>query len=262
MIPIKPGKLTAPYSGCVVNVGIFVIFSVFLVIHIFSQWARARPSFGMWPLAISSFLTFDTMSSSAVIEDLRPLFEQGSICLAYFYCDFRDPAKRSVRNLISSLLIQLAAQSNQRREVLQQLYSGSGNGAQQANDDSLLQCLKAILSRPAQGTTYLVIDGLNECLSSTPQQPPPDAARLIQILVGLNLKDLRIFATNLHEDAIHNALQPLASQTFSLHETQDHYDDIVNYIKWRIVENRRMKRWRYEDRVSTWEVLAEKAAGA
>lgn len=203
-----------------------------------------------------------TILCSAVIEDLRPLFEQGSICLAYFYCDFRDPAKRSVRNLISSLLIQLAAQSNQRREVLQQLYSGSGNGAQQANDDSLLQCLKAILSRPGQGTTYLVIDGLDECLSSSPQQPPPDAARLIQILVSLNLKDLRIFATNLHEDAIHSALQPLASQTFSLHETQDHYEDIVNYIKWRIVENRRMKRWRYEDRVSTWEVLAEKAAGA
>jgi len=117
-----------------------------------------------------------------------------------------------------------------------------------------------MLSRPAQDTTYLIIDGLDECLSSSPQSPP-DAARLVQVLVGLNRKDLRIFATNLHQDDIHNVLQPLASQTYSLHETQEHTDDIVNYIKWRIVENRRMKRWRYEDRVSTWEVLSEKAAG-
>jgi len=123
-----------------------------------------------------------------------------------------------------------------------------------------VQCLTAMLSRPAQDTTYLIIDGLDECLSSSPQSPP-DAARLVQVLVGLNRKDLRIFATNLHQDDIHNVLQPLASQTYSLHETQEHTDDIVNYIKWRIVENRRMKRWRYEDRVSTWEVLSEKAAG-
>jgi hypothetical protein len=200
------------------------------------------------------------MSSSAIIEDLRPQFEQGSISLAYFYCDFRDPAKRSVRNVISSLLIQLAAHSDQRREVLHQLYSSSGNGAQQPRDDSLVQCLTAMLSRPAHGTTYLIIDGLDECLSSNPQ-PPPDAARLVQVLVGLNRKDLRIFATNLHQDDIHNVLQPLASQTYSLHETQEHTDDIVMYIKWRIQENRRMKRWRYEDRVSTWEVLSQKAAG-
>ena len=201
------------------------------------------------------------MSSSAIIEDLRPLFEQKSISLAYFYCDFRDPAKRIVRNAISSLLIQLAAHSDQRCEALRELYSSSGNGAQQPTDDALLQCLKTMLSRPAQGNTYLIIDALDECLSSSPQ-PPPDAARLVQALVGLNRKDIRIFATNLHEQEIHNVLQPIASQTYTLHETPEHLEDIINYIKWRIQDNRRMKRWRYEDKVSTWEVLSDKAAGA
>jgi hypothetical protein len=201
------------------------------------------------------------MSSSAIVEDLRPLFEQGSISLAYFYCDFRDPAKRSVQNAIFSLLIQLAAQSNHRRDVLHKLYSNYGNDVQKPSLDILLKYLKDILSRPAQGTTYIVIDGIDECLSSNPQGPR-DSVRLIQALVSLNSKDLRIFATNLHEDDIHNALQPLASQTVSLHENEEHLKDIIDYIKWRITENSRMRRWRYEDKVSTWEVLSDKAAGA
>jgi len=201
------------------------------------------------------------MGSSAIVDDLRQLFLQGSDSLAYFYCDFRDPAKRSVRNAISSLLIQLAAQSDSRREVLQQLYSSSGNGVEQPTDDSLLQCLRDTLSRPGQGTTYIVIDALDECLSSS-LQPPRDAVRLIQALVSLGRDDLRIFATNHPEQDIHDALQPLASHTYSLHETQEHINDIIQYIQWRIQENSRMRRWRKEDRISTYTVLSERAAGA
>ena len=197
------------------------------------------------------------MSSSAVIQDLC---EEGSTSLAYFYCDFRDPGRRSVQNAIFSLMIQLASQSNDRRDVLQELYSNHGNNAQKPGLDPLLKCLKDMLSRP-QGTTYIIVDGIDECLSTNPQGPR-DSVQLIQALVGLGRKDLRIFATNLHEDDIHTALEPLASQTVSLHENQEHLQGIVDYIKWRIQENSRMRRWRYEDRVSTWEVLSEKGAGA
>jgi hypothetical protein len=203
------------------------------------------------------------MSSSAVIQDLTPLYEEGSISLAYFYCDFRDPARRSVQNAIFSLMIQLASQSNDCRGVLQELYSIHGNGAQKPGLSVLLKCLADMVSCPPrpQGTTYIIVDALDECLSTDPQGVR-DSVQLIQALVRLGRKDLRIFATNLHEDDIHNALQPLASQTVSLHENQEHLDGIVEYIKWRIQENSRMRRWRYEDRVSTWEVLSTKGAGA
>ncbi len=200
------------------------------------------------------------MSSSAVIQDLTPLYEQGSISLAYFYCDFRDPARRSVQNAIFSLMIQLASQSNDRRDVLEELYSNHGNGEQKPDLNVLLKCLTDMVSRP-QGTTYIIVDALDECLSTDPQGLR-DSVQLIQALVHLGHKDLRIFATNLHEDDIHDALQPLASQTVSLHENQEHLDGIVEYIQWRIQENSRMRRWRYEDRVSTWEVLSTKGAGA
>lgn len=200
------------------------------------------------------------MSSSAVIQDLTPLCEQGSNSLAYFYCDFRDPARRSVQNAIFSLMIQLASQSNDRRAVLQELYLNRGNDAQKPGLDALLKCLTDMLSRP-QGTTYIIVDAIDECLSTNPQGPR-DSVQLIQALVRMGCKDLRIFATNLHEDDIHNALQPLASQTVSLHENQEHLQGIIEYIQWRIQDNSRMRRWRYEDRVSTWEVLSTKGAGA
>jgi hypothetical protein len=200
------------------------------------------------------------MSSSAVIQELTPLYEQGSISLAYFYCDFRDPARRSVQNAIFSLLIQLASQSNGRRNVLQELYSNHGSDTQKPGLDALLKCLGDMLLRP-QGTTYIIVDGIDECLSTRPQGPR-DSVQLIQALVNLGRKDLRIFTTNLHEDDIHDALQPLASQTVSLHENQEHLQGIIEYIQWRIQENSRMRRWRYEDRVSTWEVLSTKGAGA
>jgi hypothetical protein len=157
-------------------------------------------------------------------------------------------------------LIQLAAQSSHRRDVLQKLYSNYGNDVQKPGVETLLKCLRDMLSRPAQGATYILIDGLDECLSNP--QGPRESIQLIQALVSLDRKDLRIFATNLHEDDIHNALQPLASHTVSLHENQEHLQDIITYIKWRITDNSRMRRWRYEDKVSTWEVLSDKAAGA
>ena len=200
------------------------------------------------------------MSSSAIIQDLTPLYEQHSISLAYFYCDFRDPAKRSVHNAIFSLMIQLAAQSDDRRSLLQELYSNHGSGAQKPGLNVLLKCLTDMISRP-QGTTYIIVDALDECLSTDPQGVR-DSVQLIQALVRLGRKDLRIFATNLHEDDIHEALLPLASQTVSLHENEEHLNGIVEYIKWRIQDNSRMRRWRYEDRVSTWEVLSTKGAGA
>jgi hypothetical protein len=191
---------------------------------------------------------------------VKPLCAAEGAALAYFYCDWRNPAKRRVRNVVSSVLIQLSAQSDSRRNVLHGLYSRLRDGTQKPTNDTLLRCLKSMLAVPAEGTTYIIIDALDECLS-TNTQPPRESARLIKALAELNRKDVRIFATSIREPDIQNALGTLASQNMSLHEEQGHLDDIILYIKWCIQDNRRMKRWRYEDKISTHEVLSEKAAG-
>jgi len=205
-----------------------------------------------------------TVLTSAVIESLREEYKDGSGTIAYFYIEFGDLPKRRVRNLISSLLIQLAAQSDTRCKVLHDLYSKHGDGVRQPTDEALLESLKDMLKVSTQGPTFLIIDGLNEVLPS--EQPQFEVIKVIESLVGLGLPDLRIWATCLAiidpevEEPL--ALEPIASHSLCLHETKGHLDDIVFYIDWCIKENKRMKRWRHEDKVDTIQTLSKKGGGS
>jgi hypothetical protein len=205
-----------------------------------------------------------TVITSAVIESLREQYTDGSATIAYFYFEFGDLPKRRVRNLLSSLLVQLAARSDTRRKVLHDLYSSHSDGAREATEEALLESLKDMLKLTTQGPTFLFVDGLNEALPAA--QPQCDATKVIEELVALGPPDLRIFATSRSivdpdiEEPL--TLESLASHTVCLHETQGHLDDIRFWIDWCIKENKRMKRWRYEDKVDTVETLSKKGAGS
>ena len=204
------------------------------------------------------------MSSSAVIESLVEEYKDESGTIAYFYIEFGDLPKRRVRNLLSSLLIQLAAYSDARRKVLHDLYSKHGDGVREPTEEALLQSLKDMLKVPTEGPTFLIIDGLNEILPS--EQPQCEVNKVIEELIGLRLPNLRIFATCLSvvdpevEEPL--ALEPLASHTLCLHETKGHLEDISFYIDWRIKDNKRMKRWRHEDKIDTIQTLSKKGGGS
>lgn len=203
------------------------------------------------------------MSSSAVIEALQEEYKDGSGTIAYFYIEFGDLPTRHIRNLLSSLLIQLAAHSDTRCKVLHDLYSKHDNGAKEPTEEALLESLKEMLKITTQGLTFIIIDGLNEALPSASQYDP---TKIVEELVGLGLQDLRIFATCLavldpeEEPPLH--LESVATHPVCLHQTKGHLDDIVFYIDWRIKENKRMKRWRHEDKVDTVETLSKKGGGS
>jgi hypothetical protein len=204
------------------------------------------------------------LSSSAVIESLREEYKDGSGTIAYFYIEFGDLPKRRIRNLLSSLLIQLAAHSDTRCKVLHDLYSKHGDGVKEPTEEALLESLKEMLKVSTQGPTFLIIDGLNEALPSA--QPQCEPTKVIEELVALGLLDLRIFATCLSvlepEEDPPLALESVASHVVCLHETKGHLDDIVLYIDWCIKENKRMKRWRHEDKVDTVQTLSKKGGGS
>jgi hypothetical protein len=203
-------------------------------------------------------------SSAAVIENLREQYADGSATIVYFYIEFGDLPKRRVRNLLSSLLLQLAAHSDTRRKALHDLYSSHGDGAREPTEEALLESLKDMLKLTTQGPTFIVVDALNEALP--PVEPRCVATKIIEELVALRLPDLRIFATTLSildpdiEEPL--SLESLASHTVCLHETKGHLDDISFWIDWCIKENKRMKRWRYEDKVDTVKTLSKKGAGS
>ncbi|KAH8987960.1 hypothetical protein EDB86DRAFT_2069174 [Lactarius hatsudake] len=226
----------------------------------FDEWKRKGALF----LAHGRSGAGKTILTSAVIESLREQYEDGSATIAYFYFEFGDLPKRRVRNLLSLLLIQLAAHSDTRRKVLQDLYSKHGDGSREPTEEALLESLKDMLKLTTGGPTFLVIDALNEALPSVP--PQADAIKVIEELVSLELPDLRIFATSrsISDPEIEGEqpLESLASHTVCLHENKDHLEDIRSYIDWCIKDNKRMKRWRREDKDDTIKTLSKKGAGS
>ena len=87
-----------------------------------------------------------SLVSSTVIQDIEAMCEAGDASMAYFYFDFRDANKQSLRDLLSSLLTQLSAHSGPRCDILSNLYSAHDLGKKQPSDSTLTECLKMLTS--------------------------------------------------------------------------------------------------------------------
>jgi hypothetical protein len=203
-------------------------------------------------------------SSSAIINDVTRMCKIGSASMAYFYFDFRDLDKQSRRNLLPSLLVQLTLCSNAFCDILSRLYTAHDNGARQASDKDLTQCLKDMLTLPDQRPVYLIIDALDECPNTS---DIPSARKrvldLIKDLVNLRLPNLRICVTSRPEVDIGEELEPLASETVSLETELGQKKDISDYVRSIVYSGSGtfMKRWREEDKEHVIETLSERADG-
>jgi hypothetical protein len=202
------------------------------------------------------------LSSSAIIEDIRALQKSGLATLAFFYCDFREDQKKDVHGLLSSLLVQLGGQSNIYAATLSDFYAAHGRGSQHASDDELLECLKVMLKCPGQATVHIIIDGLDECSTTTGlPSPRENVFGLVEELVAVRNLNLRICVTSRPEADISEALQPLAFRSISLHEEKGQVHDIAEYVKSAIDEDRKMRRWNATDKQLVIDVLTRKADG-
>ena len=202
------------------------------------------------------------LASSAIIEDIRTLQKSGLASLAFFYCDFREGEKKDAHGLLSSLLVQLGGQSDIYSATLSDFYAAHGRGSQHASDDELLECLKDMLKLPGQATVYIIIDGLDECPTTTGMPSPREnVLRLVEELVGLHIPNLRICVTSRPEVDISDVLQPLAFRSISLHEENGQAQDIVEYVRFVIDNDAKMRRWNARDKQLAFDVLTRKADG-
>src|SRR5579863_869528 len=96
--------------------------------------------------------------------------ERGLALMGYYYFDFKDTAKQSIRGFLTSLLSQFCSKSDPFSKILSTLYSENQAGSHQPDTDTLTECLKEILRLPQQPTVYIVIDAIDECpnTSGTP----------------------------------------------------------------------------------------------
>ena len=186
----------------------------------------------------------------------------GKALLAYFYFDFRDIDKQNLRSLLPSLLIQLSAQSDPCCDVLSRLYSAHNRGVKKPSDPAMIECLKEMLIHEAQGPTYIIMDALDECptMSGVPS-PREDVLGFVDELVGLHITNLHICVTSRPEHDIHSVLEPLTVRPVSLHDESGQGEDIANYVTSFVHSDRRMGRWREEDKELVIKTLSEKADG-
>ncbi|KAN0139385.1 hypothetical protein V8E53_002886 [Lactarius tabidus] len=201
---------------------------------------------------------------SSVIQDIMAVCESGSAIMAYFYFDFRDLNKQTCHDLLRSLISQLSARSSPCCDILYYVYKAQEHGTRQPSDDTLKECLKAMLRLLSQGPTFIVLDALDECPDSSAFPSPRDEVlQLVKELVDLQLQELRICATSRPEVDIRAVLEPLAFRSVSLHDEFGQKTDIADYVRSVVnsTPSAAMRRWRAEDKNMVIETLTESADG-
>ena len=188
--------------------------------------------------------------------------KSGLASLAFFYCDFREDRKKDIRELLSSLLVQLCHQSDSYCDVLLNFYLEHINGSKQPSDDALIKCLKEALKLPGQAPVYLIVDALDECpiILSLPSSRDK-VLTLVEGLIDSQLPNLRICVTSRLETDIKAVLEPLTFRSISLHDQSGQMKDIENYIKSVVNTDRMMRRWKMADKQLVIDVLTRKADG-
>ncbi|KAH8982414.1 hypothetical protein EDB92DRAFT_1952306 [Lactarius akahatsu] len=188
---------------------------------------------------------------SSIIQDVVATCEAGLAIMAYFYFDFRDAIKRSRRDLLLSLMTQLATSSSPCCDILHRIYMAHKSGAHQPSDNTLKECLEAMLRLPGEGHIFVVLDALDECPDSSGiPSPRNEVLRLVKDLVDLRLQDLHICVTSRPEVDIRAVIQPLAFRSVSLHDESGQNTDIDDYVRHVVnsSSNTAMRRWTADDK--------------
>ena len=199
---------------------------------------------------------------SAIIQDIERMHVAGFATLAYYYFDFRDAKKQDCYGLLSSLILQFSFKSDSCFNILSELYSEISRGVQKPDNDVLKRCLTNMLNLPGQAPIYIIVDALDEC----PDFPGKPSAReevlyLIEELADLKLPNVHLCVASRPEIDIRMMLEPLTTLKISLHDEIGQKEDIIAYIKSIVSSDRRMRRWKEEDKKLVIDTLSEKADG-
>jgi hypothetical protein len=184
--------------------------------------------------------------------------------MAFFLFDFKDTGKQDARALLSSLIVQLSNQSNGFYDVLYRFYSDHHRGTQQPSIGALTRCLEDMLKVSDELPIYFIIDALDECPNTNGILSPRDEVlSLVEGLVKSNRPNLRLCATSRPETDIRSSLEPLTSSfnSISLHDESGQKKDIVDFVRSVVYSDKKIRRWREEDKDLVIEALSDKADG-
>jgi len=107
-----------------------------------SSWFVHGNAYGEWKSSVSSSHLWihgkpgagKSILCSTIIEDIDRMRKSGLGSLAFFYFDFRDDAKKNLRGLLSSLLVQFCHSSDCYSAILSDFYLEHENGSRHPSD--------------------------------------------------------------------------------------------------------------------------------
>ena len=203
---------------------------------------------------------FRAPNRSAIIEDIEDKHVIGLAKMAYYYFDFRDDKKQDRYGLLSSLILQLSAESDSCFNILSKLYSGN-NRVRKPAIIALKTCFKEMLSQPGQGPIYIIVDALDECPNSsgTPS-PRREVLELIIELISLKSPNVHLCVASRPEIDIQKVLGSSNTLQISLHDETGQEADIIAYIK-SVVNSNSVLDWTEEDESLVINTLSQKANG-
>ncbi|KAF8343296.1 ankyrin repeat-containing domain protein [Amanita rubescens] len=216
---------------------------------VYKDWKEKENSF-LWIHGISG--AGKTIIFSTVVQDLQSIANKnskGTVGLAYFYCDVSDVKKRSVTDILSSLVINLLAFQPSNQSLLDKTYQDSMNGFSKPFDDRLQEILRQFIS--SFEMAYILIDALDECLDWE------SALNFIQTLHGWGLWQCHLLVTSRREQQIVKSM--MAMNPMEVEMLVD--DDIQDYIDFMLNSSLELKEWGPEEGGFIRKVLLEKAKG-
>ena len=119
-----------------------------------------------------------------------------------------------------------------------------------------------MLSSPGQAPVYLILDALDGC-SNTLGAPTAreEVLVLVEDLVHLRLPNLHICLTSRPEVDIRVVLDDLAFRSISIHDEEGQKQGIIDYVTSVVHSDRKLRRWRAEDKELVINVLSKKSDG-
>jgi hypothetical protein len=125
----------------------------------------------------------------------------------------------------------------------------------------MIECLEEMLALDEQCPTYIILDAIDGCpLRSSVGSPREEVLDFINELVG-HLPNVHMCVTSRPEADILAVLGPLAAHPVSLHNQSGQKQDIADYVRSFVDTDRRMRKWRDEDKDFVIKTLPEKADG-
>lgn len=161
--------------------------------------------------------------------------------IAYSFFDFRKTEDQH-EGMMRSFISQLAAQSKNRPNPLESLYSSCGDGARQPKLCELKQTLQDLVQ--SFDDTFIVVDALDECKER--EQLLGDIRNFVEWQFG----GLHILVTSRREGDIKGTLDPLLSEDRNINFQSEVVDrDIRVYVREILQTAKGLSRWRKKPEV-------------